>query len=280
MSTGWRFAFSRRWLGYLALVVIFAVACVFLSMWQLARRDEARAAIEVVEQNWDAQPVSIEQALPELAEFDATEQWQPVTVSGTYLADEQLLVRGRPMNGTAGFAVLVPLLLDDGSVFVVDRGWVPTGNEQDAPDAVPAPPEGRVTVTARLKPSEPVLAGRSAPEGQLATINLEQVEQVVDRPTYTGAYGVLAEEDPLPVETRPASTVRPEPDEGPHLSYAFQWLVFGVMAFIALAWAVRQEYRARNEDDPDERARAEKRRAKAARRSPSDADVEDALLDR
>ena len=280
MSTGWRFAFSRRWLGYLALVVIFAIACVFLSMWQLARRDEARAAIEVVEQNWDAQPVSVEQALPELAEFDATKQWLPVTVSGTYLTDEQLLVRGRPMNGAAGFAVLVPVLLDDGRVFVVDRGWVPTGNEQDAPDAVPAAPEGRVTVTARLKPSEPVLAGRSAPEGQLATINLAQVEQAVDRPTYTGAYGVLAQEDPLPAETRPAATVRPEPDEGPHLSYAFQWLVFGIMAFIALAWAVRQEYRARNEDDPAEKARAEKRRAKAARRSPSDADVEDALLDR
>ena len=106
------------------------------------------------------------------------------------------------------------------------------------------------------------------------------MEQLLDRPTYTGAYGVLAQEDPLPAETRPAATVRPEPDEGPHLSYAFQWLVFGVMAFIALAWAVRQEYRVRNEDDPDEMARAAKRRAKAAKRSPSDADVEDALLDR
>ena len=280
MSTGWRFAWSRRWLGYLALVVIFAVACVFLSMWQLARREEARAAIEVVEQNWDAQPVSLDQALPDINDFDASQQWVPVAVSGTYLAGEQLLVRGRPMNGAPGFAVLVPLLLDDGTVFVVDRGWVPAGNEQDAPDAVPAPPDGRVTVTARLKPGEPVLAGRSAPEGQLATINLPQVEQAIDRPTYTGAYGVLAQEDPLPSQSRPAATVRPEPDEGPHLSYAFQWLVFGIMAFIALAWAVRQEYRARNEDDPAEKARAEKRRVKAAQRSPSDADVEDALLDR
>ncbi len=280
MSTGWRFAYSRRWLGYLALVVIFAIACVFLSMWQLARREEARAAIEVVEQNWDSQPVSVEQALPDLGTFDASKQWLPVRVSGTYLTDDQLLVRGRPMNGSAGFAVLVPFLLDDGRVLVIDRGWVPAGNEQDTPDTVPAPPEGRVTVTARLKPGEPVLAGRSAPAGQLATINLPQVEEAIDRVTYTGAYGVLAQEDPLPAQTRPAATIRPEPDEGPHLSYAFQWLVFGVMAFIALAWAVRQEYRARNEDDPAEKARAEKRRAKAARRSPSDADVEDALLDR
>jgi len=280
VSTGWRFAFSRRWLGYLALVVIFAVACVFLSMWQLARRDEARAAIELVEQNWDSEPVALESALPELDSFDSTQQWVPVTVRGTYLQDEQLLVRGRPMNGAPGFAVLVPLLLEDGSVFMVDRGWVPAGNEQDEPDAVPSAPDGVVTVVARLKAGEPVLAGRSAPEGQLATINLPQAQDEIERPTYTGAYGVLADEAPAPTETRPAATVRPEPDEGPHLSYAFQWIVFGVMAFIALAWAVRQEYRARNEDDPAEQVRAEKRRAKAAARTPSDAEVEDALLDR
>ena len=278
MSTGWRFTLSRRWLGYLALVVIFAIACVFLSMWQLGRREEARAAIELVEENWDASPVTVSDALPELDSFDATEQWQPVIAEGTYLVDEQLLVRGRPMNSSPGFAVLVPFLLDDGSVLVIDRGWVPVGNEQDAPDAVPAPPEGRVTVIARLKAGEPTLPGRSAPEGQLASINLPQVAELLDEPTYTGAYGVLASEEPAP-ETRPAAFVRPEPDEGPHLSYAFQWLVFGVMAFIALAWAVRQEYRARNEDDPDEQVRAEKRRAKAAARKPSDAEVEDALID-
>ena len=43
--TGWGFALSRRWLGYLALVVVFAIACTLLSLWQIARRDEARADI-------------------------------------------------------------------------------------------------------------------------------------------------------------------------------------------------------------------------------------------
>ncbi|MDH6180911.1 cytochrome oxidase assembly protein ShyY1 [Microbacteriaceae bacterium SG_E_30_P1] len=278
MSTGWRFALSRRWLGYLALVVAFAIACVLLSQWQLARRDEARAAMDLVENNWDSAPVPLDDALPTLESFDADDQWIPVRVEGRYLDDEQVLVRGRPMNGAPGFAVLVPLLLDDGSVLVIDRGWVPTGNEQDAPDAVPAPPGDRVSVIARLKAGEPTLPGRSAPAGQLASINLPQVQELVDRPTYVGAYGVLAEEDPAP-PVRPAALTRPELDEGPHLSYAFQWLVFGILAFVALGWAVRQEYRARNEDDPAEQARAEKRRAKAAKKQPSDADVEDALLD-
>ncbi len=276
---GWMFAFSRRWLGYLALVVIFAVACVGLSMWQLARRDEARAEIQRVEANWESAPRPLADVLPELDSFDADDKWMPVTMSGRYLTDEQLLVRGRPMDGNPGFDVLVPLELADGTVFVVDRGWLPVGNEQDEPDVVPAAPEGDVTVVVRLKAGEPVVAGRSAPEGQIATIHLPDIAERVGAPTFTGAYGMLASEDPAPA-TRPAATAKPVADEGPHLSYAFQWIVFGIMAFVALGWAVRQEFRARNADDPAERERAEARRIKAAAKAPSDAEVEDALLDR
>lgn len=278
-SPGWRFAFSRRWFGYLALVVVFAIACSFLAMWQLARRDEARQEIDRVEQNWDSAPVPIDQALPELAAFDADDKWIPIEVTGTYLTDEQLLVRGRPLGGVAGFEVLVPLLLEDGSVIVIDRGWLPAGNEQDEPDHVPAAPEGEVTVVARLKAGEPIVPGRSAPEGQIATIHLPDIAERLGMPVYTGAYGLLSTENPTP-ETRPIAAVRPVPDEGPHLSYAFQWFVFGLLAFIALGWAIRQEYRYRNSDDPAEQERAEKRRLKAASRAPSDSEVEDALLDR
>lgn len=275
---GWRFTLSRRWIGYLALVVVFAIACVFLSLWQLARRDEARADIARVEQNWDAPPRPVAEVLPQLDSFDADDKWVSVTLSGRYLTDEELLVRGRPLDGNPGFEQLVPFQLDDGRVFVVDRGWLPTGNEQDLPDVDPAPPEGPVTVVARLKAGEPVIAGRSAPEGQVATINLPTIAEIVGGELYTGAYGLLATEDPA-TAARPTAATKPVADEGPHLSYAFQWVAFGVMAFIGLGWAVRQEYRIRNADDPEERARADVRRAKAARRPKSDAEIEDELLD-
>ncbi|MDF1479891.1 SURF1 family protein [Leifsonia sp. H3M29-4] len=276
---GWGFAFSRRWLGYLGLVVVFAIACVFLSMWQLARSEEAREAVERVETNWSAAPVDVASVLPALDAFDPDDTWQPVALQGRYLADQQLLVRGRPFEGHAGFEVLVPFELTDGTVFVVDRGWVPVGNSQDLPDAVPAPPAGETSIVVRLKAGEPTIPGRSAPEGQLATINLPTVADLVAEPTYTGAYGLLASEDPAP-PSRPAAYPRPVADGGPHLSYAFQWVAFGVLAFIGLGWAVRHEYRVRNEDDPEERRRAQSRRAKAAAKGPTDAEIEDAILDR
>ncbi len=276
---GWRFAFSRRWFGYLALAIAFAVACTALSFWQFARREEARTEIERVEANWNATPVELADALPTLDAFEADDKWMPVTMSGRYLTAEQILVRGRPYGGAPGFEVLVPLLLDDGTVFIVDRGWLPVGNAQDEPDFVPTAPSGVVTVVVRLKASEPLVPGRSAPEGQIATIHLPDVADRVGEPTYTGAYGLLATEDPA-AAVRPAEVVKPVADEGPHLSYAFQWIVFALMGFFGLGWAVRHEYRIRNADDPAERRRAAERRRKAAAKGPSDAQVEDELLER
>ena len=216
--------------------------------------------------------------LPQLDSWDADDKWIPVVMTGHYLLDEQLLARGRPLDGNAGFEVLVPFELEDGTVFIVDRGWLPVGNSQDEPDVVPDAPQGEVTVVVRLKGGEPTVAGRSAPEGQVATINLPAIAELLDRPTYTGAYGLLDSEDPAPA-TRPTAVTKPVPDEGPHLSYAFQWLVFGILAFIGLGWAVRHEYRALNRDDPKERERAEKRQRKADAKPRSDAQIEDELLD-
>lgn len=275
---GWRFAFSRRWAGYLALALLFAAVCAGLGTWQVARRDEARAEIATVEANFDAAPVPIDDALPRLDSFAGDQKWLPVEMSGTYLIDEEMLVRNRPLNANPGFEVLTPIQLADGSVFIVNRGWVPTGQRQDSPDVVPSPPTGPVTVVARLKAGEPNLAGRSASGNQVATINLTEIAKRLDAPTYTGAYGLMASEDPAPAE-RPTAIAKPAEDEGPHLSYAFQWFLFGVMAFFGLGWAIREEFRAVNAADPEVRKRADERARRQSAKPQSDAEVEDELLD-
>ncbi len=275
---GWAFIRSRRWIGYLAFVVVFAIACVLLAQWQFARRTEAVDASQKIVINYDSNPTPLDSALPQLDSFTEAQEWKPVVLEGSYLADEQLLVRTRAFQGNPGFEVLVPFKLNDGHVFIVDRGWVPIGTEQDTPDSVPAAPTGPVTVVARLKPGEQRVPGRSAPEGQVATIELGDIQNILDRPTFTGAYGLMVSEDPQPTD-RPQALTKPAIDEGPHLSYAFQWIVFGLLAFVALAWAVRQEYRVINANDPLERKRATERERRRRARAPSDADIEDAIID-
>ncbi len=275
---GWRFLLSRRWAGYLALTIVFALVCVLLAMWQLARRDEAVAEIDRVAANFDAAPTPLVDVLPELDSFDESQEWLTVSMTGSYLVDDQVLVRNRPLGGDIGFDVLVPFRLDNGDVFIIDRGWVPTGQEQDVPDAIPAAPTGPVTVVARLKAGEPHLDNRGAVAGQIATIELPALADQIGLPTYTAAYGLLASEDPAPAE-RPTAVTKPQPDEGAHLSYTFQWFCFGVLGFVGLAYIVRQEYRRINEDDPEEQERAAERERKK-RAKKSDAEIEDELLDK
>ena len=279
MSGGrWGFALSRRWLGYLALLIVFAIACGLLSWWQFSRREEAVVENTHVLENFDAPPLPVAEALPDLEAYTASQEWLPVELRGAYLADQQLLARARPFNGLPGFEILTPFQTTDGRVFIVNRGWIPTGSAQDYPDHVPEPPSGDMTVVARLKPGEPEIPGRSAPAGQIATIHLPSFAATLgaDR-VYTGAYGLLAAESPA-AETG-SLTPKPALTEGNHLSYAVQWIIFALIAAVGLVWGLRNEYRHRNADDPkvvEARRREAERRA---RRRPSDADEEDALLD-
>ena len=276
--SGWRFLLSRQWAGYLALTILFAVVCAGLGTWQLARRAEAQAEISRVDTNFDAEGIPVTEALPTLESFEESQKWLPVELTGTYLTDDELLVRNRPLNINPGFEVLTPLLLTNGDVFIVNRGWIPTGENQNAPDAVPQAPSGEVTVIARLKQGEPSLAGRSASGNQIATINLTEIAERLGTETYTGAYGLMKSEDPAPAD-RPTAVTRPVRDEGPHLSYAFQWFVFALMAFIGLGWAARQEFRSVNADAPEEQDRAAERARRQAARPRSDAEIEDELID-
>jgi cytochrome oxidase assembly protein ShyY1 len=275
---GWAFAFSRRWAGYFAIATVFAIVCCLLGVWQLNRRAEAWQEIERIDNNYSSLAAPLDTVLTSLDAFEDSQKWTPVLVTGRYLHDEQLLVRNRPYKGSPGFAVLTPLLLDDGRVFIVDRGWVSPGSAQDFPDFVPDAPRGTVTVEARLKAAEPNLPGRSAPEGQVATVELPAIAKILDRPTFTGAYGLLVSEDPAP-ESRPLAAAKPVRDEGPHLSYALQWFVFAIFGYLGFGYALRQEYRVVNADDPEEQERARARAVKKAARKPSDSDIEDSILD-
>ncbi|CAN5196105.1 hypothetical protein BH11ACT2_BH11ACT2_00180 [soil metagenome] len=279
MMKNWHFAFSRRWFGYLAMAIVFAIACVLLSNWQFARKAETKAANDLINTNYARDPQPIADVLPQLDTWKPSIEWTPVTATGTYDVAHQLLVRNRSYNGSPGFEVLTPLRLANGTLFIVDRGWVSIGDKQDRPDSVPAPASGEVTVVARIRESEPELAGRTAPRGEVPTIDLADIEKTLGQATYTGAYGLMDHETPAAAGARPVAAIKPQLDEGLHLSYALQWIFFALLGFFGLGYALRQEFRLLNADDPQERVRAARREVKAAAKPRSDSEIEDELLD-
>ncbi|MBL8928844.1 MAG: SURF1 family protein [Kineosporiaceae bacterium] len=239
---------ERGWLIGLLGVILASIAFVQLGEWQHHRYAAKVERNRWIDANYDAPPVPLGSVLPTPATPLAVErQWQPVRVQGIYEPFAQLLVRNRPLGNDPGFEVLVPLRLADGSAFLIDRGWLPTGSTGGLPDVVPAPPSGTVEVIAHLRPPEPSL-DRVAPQGQVWRIDPVAIEAGMHGPVYS-AFGVLASESPAPpggASGAPALLPRPDEDLGPHLGYAWQWWMFTVVGYGVLGYYMVREARQRS----------------------------------
>lgn len=236
------FLFSGTWIGWFLMCCVAAVICVFLAQWQMSRNDYLTVENAKIENNYDAPALSPEQGLPLFADYDDSQTWQPVTLEGRYLPEDTTLVRNRPQDGRVGYEVLVPFRADDGRTVIINRGWIPTGDGADGmPGVVPQQPSGEVTATVRLRPGESAV-DRGAPDGQIASIDLDELNDRFGGEVATGGYGLLASEDP-PAPDRPAAPAKPAINYGPHLSYSLQWYAFAVLVFVAFGYAARQHVR-------------------------------------
>lgn len=233
----------RQWVTLGVGAVVLAALCVLAAVWQWHRYTAREAQITLAETNYGATPVAVAELLPGPGSVLADDAgWRPVTLTGTYRPQDTVLLRNRPVAGTAGFHVLVPFEDDSGIVIVVDRGFVPLGRDSSAPDDVPAPPSGDVTVTVTLRPDEPA-STRGAPAGQVQAISTAQV--LAASPSGAAwaqgrtvvAYGQLRSEDPAPAQVLGALPP-PDLDPGSHLSYTVQWVIFaaGAIGGYVLLW--------------------------------------------
>jgi cytochrome oxidase assembly protein ShyY1 len=228
----------KRWVAWLLLAVVFAIACGFLSNWQFSRRTEALHKMSQLAANYDRDPVELAST-----NFHGGDEWLPIKLTGHYLPENTLLVRNRPLNGDPGYLELIPFQREDGLVVAIQAGWLPADDRLNPPKVFPKPTSETQTIWGRIRPSEPTL-DRDAPIGQIATINLEAFAKKVgikDR-AVTEFYLSLGETN-FAKAGLPKLLSRPQLDEGNHLSYAMQWIIFAVLAFMALVWAVRQEIR-------------------------------------
>src|SRR5690606_20888292 len=96
----------------------------------------------------------------------------PVVATGTYDPQDEVLLRGRSLDGQPGYHVLTPLVLDAtagalaGRALLVERGWVPYDMDR-VPVEAALPPAGSVTVRGarpgRVRAHADVLRRRRAP---------------------------------------------------------------------------------------------------------------------
>ena len=260
----------RRWGPWLVLVVLFAIATSLLSSWQFDRRDERVQQINQVIANYDLEPVPLAQVNWQKVDGRSAQEWRPVRVTGEYIAENYLLVRNRPLAGQAGFLQLVPFRLTDGRILFIERGWLIASSNLTIPQSNPLPNSAYHELVVRLRQGEQNL-GRAETD-TLASIDLVEAADRIksEGASITDYYGRLVSEDPG-YQQAPLPMPRPSLNEGNHLSYAIQWVIFGIMAFIAFFWAYRNDRRVRLEE-----LGLLKPKSRKLRQSDRDAEFEDA----
>jgi cytochrome oxidase assembly protein ShyY1 len=266
------------WLRLLLAVAVLSVAFVFLGRWQYHRHTAKVARNVVIDTHYTAPPTPLGTVLTTPSTpLTAAQQWTPVEVSGVYEPGGTVLVRNRPLDGEVGYEIVVPLRTPSGAALLVDRGWVPAADDALRPESVPEPPGGRVTVVARLRLGEG-RATTGSPPGQESRMDLAQLATHAGGTVYTGAYGVLASEQPV---TAPMPTLLPRPDEGlgPHLAYAFQWWFGAVAAWVLLGYYAVREAGQRAVTPADRTGQGPSGPTpRRRRRGPTDEEWEDAAL--
>ena len=246
-----------RWLALLAFVAVVATACVLLGRWQLSRLEERQQTNDRLLAREAAEPVPGEDIFG--APVTEAQQWQRVELTGRYDAANQFVIRLRTRASVPGVEIVAPLRTADGTVVLVDRGFLAAPRNAPAP-AAPPPPDGEVRVIGFVRVDEQGPAEAIAPvDGQARLVNARGLAGALPYPV---ADGWVALQSSDPAEPELAPLLLPELSDGPHFWYAVQWFMFGSIGLLGLVVFIRADLR-------DRRAqRAERARSAAPERQP------------
>ncbi len=245
----YRFALRPRWVVLHVIVAIAVPLFAVAGFWQLDRLDERRASNQLIRARESAPVRSLDDVLaatPERSgDANGDASHRRVRVTGRYDTSEEVVLIGRPgTGGIDGSHVLTPLRIDENDAVLVDRGWVPPGME-DPPLRDAAPPDGKVTVTGILLPTEggAALTSGGGHRELVDRINVELIAGGSDHRFITSSlYLLLGSQDPKGAEL--PKVVDPRAlGEGPHLGYAVQWFLFIPTLIAVYAALLRQQVR-------------------------------------
>ena len=219
----------------LALLSAIFLSALFagLGRWQIERMYEKE---EIIEQ------YRLRQAEPPVAELPMAtadlEKWRyrRVQLNGQLLGERQFLLDNQVLDGRVGFNVLTPLMLDDGRVVLVDRGWVALGvRREDLPDIRLTERSNTIDGTIYVPFGEP-FALDSATAG---AVGWPRIVQYLD----FKALGDLLGASLLPMVVRMSAQQAGEykrkwqlipMSADKHLAYAVQWFALAAVPIILL----------------------------------------------
>src|SRR3954451_1369516 len=177
----YRFALRPKWILSHLLVLILIVVMINLGFWQLRRLQEKKDYNASVRAN-EALPVAPIDALLHPGEPTSRGKdlaFRRVTMTGTWVPGDEVIIRARSSNERPGVWVATPFKLASGDAVLVVRGFLPT---QGTPDAVPAdaePPSGSATIEGLVQETQTkgVFGASDPSDGRLTNLARVDVER-------------------------------------------------------------------------------------------------------
>jgi len=198
-----------------------------LSDWQFDRYNTRIQNNEITTTALNSEPIK----LTDLSQVSELKDWQKVSLKGEFMDSDAKLLRRQYLESSLGFWVITPLKLDNDQVILVNRGWIPIAESSTSQQEIPSSPQGDVTIIGYVQTLKDT---RSEPEDlPLNQINHLNSTNFSSQPLSTN-YLQLASMTPM--DNQVAIIPLPELSNGPHFSYAIQWILFALM--LPIGWYV------------------------------------------
>ena len=231
----YRFALRPKWILSHLFVVGLIALFVSLGFWQLRRLDERKDFNDTIRAALTEGPVPLVPGV-------TPKEWERVELRGTFRPGTDVLVANRAQNDQSGYWVLSAFDTAEGTV-VVDRGFVPRSLVAQGSLAESVPPTGTVELVGTVQSSRRGVFATSVGDAGVIEISQVDVTKLGERwgtpvlPFWVHA--TTAQGSPL------VAVLDPTLNNGPHLSYAFQWFIFATIGAIGYPMILRRNARAR-----------------------------------
>jgi len=245
-----------------SIAVLFFVLFIALGTWQVQRRAWKLALIARVEQRVHAPATSAPGPAQWPSVTAASDEYRHVTVTGTFLDASQTLVQAVTDLG-AGYWVLTPLREADGSIVLVNRGFVPT-DDRSRVEPGSSRSASTSTVTGLLRVTEPhgAFLRHNDPGANKWYSRDVQAIAAARGLTHVAPYFIDAEGPPQPVTPEPAAAppaappaaasaapIATAPTPGltvihfhnSHLVYAITWYTLALIVAVAITMGLRKQ---------------------------------------
>lgn len=232
-------------LALAACALLLLAGFLALGVWQVERRAWKLDLMDRVAQRVNAPAAP----LPPMAQWPqitaASDEYRRLEVSGHFLHDRETLVQAVTTQG-AGFWVLTPLQLADGTTLLVNRGFVPPEARTRAA-RLATENRGEVTVSGLLRLSEPVggFLRHNDPAGdRWFSRDVAAIAQARGL-SQTAPFFLDADAEPRndasAAPAWPLGGLTVITFKNNHLVYALTWFGLALMVLVASVFVVREE---------------------------------------